>query len=193
MEENSRNVAMRAALNASNALSKLIGKPVAVKFSRLETKPLDEISPPVGAEEVVAGTYLPVTGDVEGAALLVFPMKGALLLSDYLLKRETGTTAVLEDIEVSALNEVGNIVTGAYLTVLADISGVRLVENAPNFSFDMFGALLSQVAAEFAIHAREALIVEVNFAFTQPPIRAYFLVLLSPEDSNKIFGAAECK
>ena len=186
-------ITSKAALHASNSLSKLTGNPVEVKFSQMRTSSLDDIPVKIRPEEMVTATYLRVTGDVSGAALLVLPVEGALLLSDTLLKREAGTTTVLKELETSALKEVGNIVTGAYLTVLSDVSGVRLVENAPHFSSDMFGAVLSQVLAECAARAQEALVAEVEFAFVQPPIRAHLLVLFTLEDSNKIFGAAECR
>jgi len=81
-----------AALNASRALSKLIDRPVDVQVSKAGVKKVEELAPIVGPEEIVAGIYLPVTGDIKGAALLIFSEETTFTLCDLLVKREPGTT-----------------------------------------------------------------------------------------------------
>ena len=99
-----------AAEKASAALSKLIDRSVEIGISKAQVKKVEELSPLIGNEEVVAGIYLPVTGEINGAALLIFPRETAFILSDLLVKRPPGTTRKLTKLDESALKEVGNII-----------------------------------------------------------------------------------
>lgn len=176
----------QAAVNASKALSKLTGRSVEVKIAKVEVKKVEELSPIIGAEEIVAGIYLPVTGDIKGASLLIFPKETAFTLSDLLVKREPGTTRKLTELDESALKEVGNIISGNYFTVLSNMLEIKIVEHIPSFSFDMFGAITSQIIADFAKEAVEALVIEIEFTFEPITLKGYFLLLLRLEEMKVI-------
>jgi len=172
----------QAALNASGALSKLIGRPVSIGISKAEVKRVEEVSPFIGPEEIVAGIYLPVTGDIKGAALLIFPKETAFTLSDLLVRREPGTTRKLTQLDKSALKEVGNIISGNYLAVLSNTLQIKVIEHIPSFSFDMFGAIVSQIIAKFAQSSEKALVIEVGFTFKPVTLKGYFLLLFRMEE-----------
>ena len=93
MEDKLEQINKQAAERASEALSKLVDRTVEVTIHKAEVKKVDKLSPIIGTEDVVAGIYLPVTGDIKGAALLIFPRETAFILSDLLVKRPAGTTA----------------------------------------------------------------------------------------------------
>jgi len=189
MENKLQEVNEQAAENASKALSKLIDRPVEVDISKAEVKKVEELSPLIGPEEVVAGIYLPVTGDIKGAALLIFPKETAFTMSDLLVKREPGTTRCLTELDESALKEVGNIISGNYLTVLANVLQIKIVEHIPNFSFDMFGAIVSQIITDFAQTTENALVIEIEFLFRPETLKGYFLLLFEVEQFKAMLGS----
>jgi chemotaxis protein CheC len=140
----------RAVIRASEALSNLVSVRVKVDITRAEVKNVENLVPSLSREEMVVGVYLLVTGDISGASLLVFPKETAFVLSDLLVKRAPGTTQELTELDKSALKEVGNSISGNYLSVLANVLDVKVIEHAPNFSYDMFGATVSEIIAELA-------------------------------------------
>ncbi len=189
MENKLQEVNEQATVNASEALSKLIDRQVEVEISKTEVKRVEDLSPLVGPEEMVAGIYLPVTGDISGAALLIFPKETAFALSDLLVKREPGTTHKLTELDKSALKEVGNIISGNYLTVLANVLQIKIIEHIPNFSFDMFGAIVSQIITDFAQKTDKALVIEIEFTFKPETFKGYFLLLFEVEQFKAILGS----
>jgi chemotaxis protein CheC len=191
MENKFQQINEQAATHASRALSKLIGRTVEVGIRKTKIKKIEELSPLIGIEDVVAGIYLPVTGDTKGAALLIFPQETAFILSDLLAKRPAGTTRKLTELDESALKEVGNIISGNYLTVLANTLHIKVIEHLPFFSFDMFGAIISQVITEFAQKAEKALVVEIEFTFKPETLQGYFLLLFSVEQFSAILNDIE--
>jgi len=177
-----------AADNTSAALSKLIGRSVGVAISRANIKKVESLSPLIGIKDMVAGIYLPVTGDIHGAALLIFPKEAAFILSDLLIKRPHGTTRKLTPLDESALKEVGNIISGNYLTVLSNTLQIKVVEHLPNFSFDMFGAIVSQIITKFTEKAENALVIEIEFTFRPETFKGYFLLLFEVEQFKAILS-----
>lgn len=192
MEKKLQEINHLAAVSASKALSKLASSDVTVKLNMAEVQKIEDIKPPIGAEDVVAGVYLPVTGDVGGAVLLVLPMETAFALCDLVVKRPLGTTRKLTELDESALMEAANIVSGNYLTVLANTLHIRAIEHTPNFSFDIFGAIVNQVITEFAQKTDLALVIEVEFIFKPETLKGYFLVLFEIEQFKTIFDSLGC-
>ncbi|MFC1782893.1 chemotaxis protein CheC [Planctomycetota bacterium] len=189
MDNKLQHINQQAATNATEALSKLIDRPVVVGISKAEVKKVEDLSPFIGPEDVVAGIYLPVTGDIRGAALLIFPQDTSFILCDLLVKRELGTTRKLTKLDESALKEVGNIISGNYLSVLANTLQVKIVEHIPNFSFDMFGAIVSQIITEFAQKTENALVIEIEFIFEPETFKGYFLLLFEVEQFMAMIGS----
>jgi chemotaxis protein CheC len=182
MKNRLQEINKQAALNASKALSKLVDQQVSVDICEVAVKKVEGLNPIIGPEEIIAGIYLPVTGDIQGASLLIFPKETAFTLSDLLIKREPGTTRKLTELDESALKEVGNIISGNYFTILSNMLQVDIIEHIPNFSFDMFGAIISQIIVKFAQKAEKALVIEIEFNFKSLTLKGHFLILLRVED-----------
>ena len=179
----------QAALNASRALSKLIDRPVSVEILNAEVKKVEELGSIIGPEENVVGIYLPITGDVLGAALLLFPEENALSLCDLLAKREPGKTRKLTKPDESALKDVGNIISANYMTVLPNMLNVNMIEHTPSFTLDIFRSLLGQIITKFARDTEKALTIQIEFIFKPITIKGYFLLLFEREDVHEILDS----
>jgi chemotaxis protein CheC len=176
----------KAADSASIALSKLMKKPLKVAVAKAEMREIISLSPVLGLEEIAAGIYLPVSGDVKGAALLIFPRETAFNMCDMMLGREPDTTRKLTDLDESALKEVGNIISGSYFTVMANRLKIKIIEHLPMLSFDMFGAILNQIIIKFAKETEKALVIELEFDFHPLTLKGYFMILFSLNEFQPI-------
>lgn len=181
--------------HAARALSKLIGQRIDVNVSIAATVSLTRLPEAVGGrEELVAGVYLPVTGDLEGAVLLVFPQRSVLTLADLLMKREVGAATRLSEMDQSAIKEVGNILSGSCLTALSQFLGVRLVEHIPDLACDMVGALVDSISVKFGQKAEQVLVIVVEMTTEEKvKIIAYFFLLFSLEEAETILKAIRAK
>jgi chemotaxis protein CheY-P-specific phosphatase CheC len=68
MKNRLQEINKQAALNASKALSKLVDQQVSVDICEVAVKKVEGLNPIIGPEEIIAGIYLPVTGDIQGAS-----------------------------------------------------------------------------------------------------------------------------
>ncbi len=184
-----KKVSRTAADKASRVLSKLVDKEINIEVFKAEVKKVYKLDPIIGPEEVVAGIYLPVKGDINGASLLIFPKESAFEMSDLLLKRNSGTTRRLSELDKSALKEVGNIISGSYFSILANMLQIKIVEDVPIFSFDMFGAIVSEIITKFVQKADKALVIEVLFTSKSKKVKGYYLLLFELEQFDAILGS----
>jgi len=185
VKHNLQSINKIAAANASKALKKLFKKDVELKIPRARVEHIKKLKPVIDPEEMTAGIYLPVSGDVKGAALLVIPRDAAFALCDILLKKESSTRK-LTRLDKAALKEVGNIICGQYFTVFSNELKIKIIEHIPNFSYSMFGAIISDIIARFSQLSDEALIIELNIIFKPKVLKAYFLLLFEPVQITRL-------
>ena len=178
-----------ASEKASKALSELVCRKINIEVFKTEVKEVVKVSLPIGMEEIVAGIFLPAGGDIRGATLLIFPKESALEMSDLILRRKMGSTKKLSALDKSALLEIGNIVSGNFLSVLANEMKIKIIEEVPIFSFDMFGAIINQVVASFHEESEKTLIIEILFNFKKQHIKAYYLLLFEVEQFEAILDS----
>ena len=181
----------RAAFNISTALSKLFSKSVEVNILKADiVKSLIPI-PDFNLNSSVAGVYLPLSGDVEGAAIIVFPEENAIILSDLLLKKEPGISKKLDELGESTLSEVGNIITGSYFTVIADMMHAKIIEHTPQFKLQKFSELLREVATKFVEKFGMVVAIEMELLFALKTMKVYLVFLLEQgkiSDKLKLFS-----
>lgn len=186
-------IASEAAKKASLALIKLSGEKVSVEFAKVKVGKIQRIFSHMDPELMVAGVYLPITGDIKGASILVFPKKIAYDLCDELNGRKVGTTRQLSELDKSALKEIGNILCGSLLTVFSNTLKIKIIENVPEYSFDMLGAVVDQIVAQFVQKAEDVIFVEIRFGFEDVKIRGHILLIFGAKEMKVIIEALELK
>jgi chemotaxis protein CheC len=131
--------------NAATALAQMVGMATDIEPPTVEFVSLAEAAERVGPlEEEVFAVLTPVAGDVPAAILLVFPGTAAGTLAGMLgcdWRDEMGR---------SALQEIGNILTGSYTTAICQMTGLAIEPLPPQTAFDMLGAVVGEVIGTVA-------------------------------------------
>ena len=94
-------------------------------------------------------------------------------------------TEPFNDVELSALKEVGNIITGSYLNSLSMMTNLKMVPSIPFVAIDMAGAILSVPAIEFGIMGDKMLLIENQF-FDTDKLSGYFILLPDMDGYTRI-------
>ena len=176
--------------NATTALSKLINTKVDMKVPKVELLGFSDISAAMGSEEMVmVGILLMLEGDVNGMMMFLLEVESARSLVNRLMgtedvSEEKGSTEFTE-MQLSALNEIGNIITGAYLSALSDLTRLTIVSSVPNLQIDMAGAILSIPAIEFSKIGDKVLLIETKFD-DETEIDGYFVLIPELESYDTI-------
>jgi chemotaxis protein CheC len=188
-----REVANIGAGHAATALSTMIGSTIMISVPRVSVLQMEDVPPVVADhEEPVAAVLLHMLGDLTGRTLLVFPCAAAKRLAEMLMQREASGNADLGELEESAVMEVGNILSSAYMNALAEFMGMMLLPSPPTLKIGTSAAVLADTHIRFALGAEQALFVESEFLLKDAaePLRGFFLLLPDPASLGVILRSA---
>ncbi len=180
--------------NATTALSTMLNIKVDMSVPNVALLPFSEIGSVVGSEEqAVVGILLGLEGDINGMMMFIFDTKSAHHLVNSLMMRDIHTNEdadlkSLTEIDMSALNEIGNIVAGSYLSALSGLTGLKTVSSVPSLTVDMVGALLSVPATEFGKYGDKLLMIQSQFGELDF-VTGYFLLIPELESYDKILSS----
>jgi chemotaxis protein CheC len=177
-----REVGNIGAGNAATALSQILNKRIDMSVPNVSFLPFYQVPDVVGgAENIVAGVYLKVTGNAPGSILFLLPEDSALKLIGMLLGEKRLSRLALDDMDKSALMELGNILSGSFLNALANFTDLVLLPSVPALALDMAGAVLSTILIELGEKSDQALVIETDFNDQETFIRGHFFLLPDPE------------
>lgn len=149
--------------NAATALASMIDKKVDMDVPQVKILEFSDVTDVLGGPEIpVAGIYFELSGDIEGNIMFVLNVESAKNLVSMLFNRPNVNDS-LEDMDMSALSEVGNILAASYINSLSTLTGMTLKISIPSISIDMAGAILSVPAIEFGQLGDRILFIETQF------------------------------
>lgn len=174
--------------NAATALSQLLNKPIDMAVPKVQLLSFEEITDKVGgAEELVYAVFLRVEGDAPGNLFFILTPDAAVNLLSRVAGIELSGGEELSEMELSALNEIGNILAGSYLSSLADFTSLSMYPTVPALAMDMAGAILGYGLLQFGQMGDDALLIDTTFLEGQDEIEGQFFLIPDPESFPKIF------
>ncbi len=171
--------------NATTALAQMLQCKVDMKVPQVKLLDFKEVGALMGGEEqVMAGIYLVVEGDIAGSIMFLLEYHSAR----HLVAQLMGTPCEgkeFTEMEMSALKEIGNIITGAYLNSLSALTNLKIYPSIPDLSIDMAGAILSVPAIEFGTLGDKILLIQTQFT-DEIELDGYFIMIPDVESYEKI-------
>lgn len=176
--------------NAATSLAKLIAKKVDMKVPKVKVMEFKEVSEILGgAENEVVGVLLGVEGDLNGIIMFLLEQKSAHLLVNMLMGRDINSFQEFSELDISALQEIGNILTGSYLSALSTLTGFNIYPTAPQLAIDMAGAILSVPAIEFGKTGDNVLFIETEFVEGFDKVLGDFFLIPDVQSFSKMLSA----
>jgi chemotaxis protein CheC len=168
--------------SAATALSSLMDVELMNEVTSCNILPMSKVSDWLGGpDQIVAGTYTYLCGDLKSGILVVLPRKSAVTLLEHLTKEKVDI-ASLTEIQKSALKEVGNICLCWYLIAVSKMIDIDMIPAPPDATVDMLGAVLDIPLASLAQKVDTVLAVHTCFKGIDEEFEGYFLML--PEEST---------
>lgn len=134
-KESINKIADKGSEDAAKVLAKLSGiKKVTVRVSKAETVPFSRIFSRIksDAEHPVVAYTQALSG--VGVSVLIIEREDALVLVDLLSRNLPGTAGALKDFDRSAIKEVLNILSNAYVNRFADGNDLKIDFGSPKMT-----------------------------------------------------------
>jgi chemotaxis protein CheC len=178
----------RAMKRAGEAMGSMSGQVIEVQTPMLRRcSAADVLAMAGGADAVVLAVYLGINGSLRGHSLLLFSPADAHRLADILLAGLLGpgelpmeaTTDPLafDELELSALQESGNVTISAFLNELGMHLHEPVTPTPPQVVIEMAGAVLDAVLLDLVSDADQVLAAKTTFSEGGRAIDGTLLVL----------------
>jgi len=179
--------------NAATALSVLLKKGIDMNVPSVRVVSFQDITELVGGPDtIVCAIFLRIEGEAPGSMFFMVPVNEAEklirpLIGDPLFQLEHPP---FMEMGISALQELGNILAGSYLSSLSDFTKLHLYPSVPALSIDMAGAILSYGLFELSQVSDFAIVIDTAISETdknRTNATGYFFLLPDPPSFEKIF------
>ena len=185
-----REISSIATGNAATSLSAMLGRKVEITVPNIMVEALPKVPELLGGREsTVAVVYFSVSGEVSGSILLVLSVSESQRLISVLTGQDVCEIERLDEMGLSAMKELGNIVTGSYIRVLAEGLKVKISYSVPGFAYDMLGAVLDETLARLSLETDCAVVMESEFVVREQIYRGHLVFILAPKAVNAIIRA----
>lgn len=181
--------------NATTSMSQLINQQVKMEVPSVEVVTIDEMIEIIGGpEEIIAAIVFKIKGEITGTVYFVLSIEDA----EYLVRQMTGNESSrimvnnsVDELAISVLQETANILTGSYLSALADFTSLHMVPTIPYLSIDMAAATLVTGLVEISQVTDYALVIDTKITNNEVAsgVKGHFLLIPDPESIPKLFKA----
>ncbi|MGN0482758.1 MAG: chemotaxis protein CheC [Lachnospiraceae bacterium] len=175
--------------NATTAVANMLDMRIDMRVPNVKLLTLQTLPSAISSEtEPIVGVYLQVETDITGSMMFLLKMDSAHYLVNKLMGRDSTYAEDFDEMDLSALKEIGNIIAGSYLSALSGLTHMVITPSIPYVAVDMAGAILSVPAIEFGAYGDYALMIETEFG-DDVQIEGYFILLPDPDSYLKILEA----
>ncbi len=183
-----KEIANIGAGNATTALSTLLSTKVDMKVPKIDVLEFKELAEVIGgAENVVVGILLTLQNSIDGMMMFIMEKDSAGQVVNQLMGRPAEKIEEFSEMDLSALQEIGNIIAGSYLSAISAFTNMPITSSVPYLSIDMAGAILSVPAIEFGRVSDKALLIESQFGEEGVMVDGYFILIPTLEAFDTIF------
>lgn len=152
-----------------------------------------------GSDNIAAGVFLRIEGDAPGSMFFMLPLEQATNFIRDMIGDETVQLAEppYEELALSALQELGNILSGSYLSALSDFTNLSLYPSVPALAIDMVGAIVSYGLIELSQVSDYAIVINTALNEDEKSIsetvKGHFFLLPDPDSFHTLFESLGVK
>lgn len=182
--------------HAATSLSTLLNKKIDMRVPKVSVVSFDEMMDMAGGpENIVASVFLRIEGDAPGSMFFVLSIEQAntfikQMIDDVHFSFENPP---YNELAISALQELGNILSGSYLSSLSDFTNLDLYPSVPALSIDMVGAIISFGLIELSQVSDYAIVIDTALddddTHSSESVKGHFFLLPDPDSFETIFKA----
>ena len=182
--------------NAVTALQQMLQCRVDLIIPKVHLLPVTQVSSILdNPASLVACVRMGMVGDIGGAMFFIVPAESRKQLVNIAEKALLGLSKLSwqksEEVELSVVVEIGNILSGVYLTAIHDFCGLNIYHTVPILAIDMIQPLLDEALITTSIQIHTAVLIENEFLIEEHHIRALLLIVPSPESVKPMIDSLE--
>jgi chemotaxis protein CheC len=178
------------AIQASIAVSRMSGQEIRVSFPESQLVGLGSLAGQLGGEELaVCGIYVGLTGELAGSILMVLPDVNLLRFHELFYRLPAGSCQSLAEVDLSAMSELGNVLSASFINALADGTHLQIRSEAPEIVMDMCQSVIDTVLARFNRPGEQIVLTKaLLYLDDSQQVVCNLLLFLEPESLTRLLA-----
>lgn len=174
--------------NAATAVSSLLKSNVKISLPDVKILDFNEAVDVMGSpEELVAAVLVQMSGDINGIMLFLMRIDFIDTVLESMLGKRVTQYSDLDEMDMSALTEVGNIIIASYVNALSGLSGMEIDLSVPAVSVNMLGGILSVPMIELGLETDKIMINLGKFILEEKQLDSSLFMLPDIPSLNNLF------
>ncbi|MCI8285003.1 MAG: chemotaxis protein CheC [Firmicutes bacterium] len=173
--------------NAAVALSQILNHTVKMDVPTVEILGYEETMNMLGGPEEIASAVLVELVEGMNGMMLFIQQKDFLgSVLNTLLSKELTSFEEMDEMDASAIMEVGNILLSSYVTAISNFAGFKIDISVPAHTVNMIGGILSVPIVEMAEETEKMLMIHGYFIIDGQKISSNILLIPDMGSLNKL-------
>lgn len=124
--------------NATTAIASMLSIRIDMNVPKVELLEVSKLGASICPEdEIIVGIFLEIQMDIEGSMMFLMRLDSAQYLVNKLMMRDASYKEEFDEMDLSALKEIGNIIAGSYLSALSTMTNLVISPSIPYLAVDM--------------------------------------------------------
>ncbi|HGM3506657.1 TPA: chemotaxis protein CheC [Clostridioides difficile] len=164
--------------NAITALASMINSNIEVLIPMVKILEYNEATNLLGGpENKVVCILLDMKGDINGMFIFLLDESITQLMLSSLFNKEEALLDEIEEVEISAIKEIGNIMASSYVNAIASMLNMTISISVPDICIDMVGAVLNVPMIRFSDVGDKVLFIENKFKMSDNYFTSHILMI----------------
>lgn len=186
--------------NATTSMSQMIQKEITMEVPSVKVVTINEMMELIGGpEKLIVAIFFRIQGEITGTVYFILTLDEAQFFIDQMTQMNQlkliDANNQLNEMAISVLQEIANILTGSYLTAIADFTNLRMLPSVPYISVDMAAATLVTGLLELQAVTDHTIIIntKIQSMTTEDSMKGHFLLVPDSDSIQKFFHALGIK
>ena len=173
--------------NAATSLSSMLQKSVNISVPTINILEYQQVTDLLGGpENMIVGILFTLSGDVKGMMMFLLEQEFTHTVLNALLGQELTDFSQIDEMSMSALQEIGNIMAASYVTAIAQLTSLTIDISVPSTCIDMAGAILSVPAICFGNISDHIILIQDSFNSDSDNLVSHILLIPEVDSLAKI-------
>lgn len=175
--------------NAATSLSVMLDEDVHISLPKVRVEDYNSVVSALGGpEEMIVAVMVNFSGEANGLVLFILTMENAVSVTDILVGKDADGSEGLGDMKLSAITEIGNILGSAYLSSIAELTGLKIEVSIPHVAIDMTGAILAEPVVKYGAADNKVMFIEESFNTDKRNLSSHVLMFTKIETLKEVIA-----
>ncbi len=174
--------------NAATSLASFLNTTVDIEVPSISVMRYETVATYLGSgDDKMVSLSLDLEGDIDGVMLHIIQPSFIQRVINAFYPKEITTVDDLDDMDLSAVQEISNISTAAYVNSLAQLTNTFINISPPAPLIDTLNTIMKKAEDQFVEIGEEVIYIDENLYIAGTEVKSSMILILSIDSMKKLF------